>query len=108
VLLRRGLGFGNCQLRHLFDNPVEVCLANGVQVRIRHGVHEVDGIGNAVFDGKLDGIEFVAQRVAKLERVQPDVLQQPAAIARRLRQVALGVRFARVIGHDADLFLPTT
>ncbi len=49
------------------DDPVEVLLADRVDIRVGRGIHEVDGVGDAVFAGKLDGVQVVTQRAAQCE-----------------------------------------
>ena len=62
-------GFGNCQVGYFFDDPVEIGLAYGMEVGVGSGVHEVDGVGDAVFDSEFDSIEVVAERSAERQRI---------------------------------------
>ena len=87
------------------DDPVEVFFADGVEVGVGGGVHEVDGVGDAVFDGELDGVEVVAESLAEREGVLFDALQELLVVLRRVEDVAVLVRAARVVGHDVDLGL---
>ena len=83
---------------------------NGVHVGVRHGIHEVDGVGSSVFHRKLDAVQVVAKRAAKLERIFFHLPVEQAGVQssgpRGVFQVALGVRPARIVGHDADSLLP--
>src|SRR5467141_4689412 len=53
----------NHQPRHFLHHVLEIEFRNAVALEIRRGIQEVDGVGYAVFDGELDGIHFVAQRL---------------------------------------------
>ena len=64
------------QLGDGVDDPVEVRLADRVQVGVRRRVHEVDRVGNAVLDRELDGVEVVAERAAQRARVALDAREQ--------------------------------
>ena len=67
--LRGFFRFGDGEVGHFFDDPVEVGLAYGVEIGVGGGVHEVDGVRDAVFDGELDGVEVVAEGLAEFERI---------------------------------------
>ncbi len=51
---RRRLGSGDGQLRHLHRQSRQIRFADGVHIGVRHGIHEVDGVGNSVFHRELD------------------------------------------------------
>ncbi len=76
-----------------------------MQVRVRSGIHEIDGVRNAFFHGELDSIEVVAESLAQLQCILFDALEQSLAVTRRILKVPLGVWPSRVIGHDVDLLL---
>ena len=101
-------GFGNCQVGYFFDDPVEIGLAYGMEVGVGSGVHEVDGVGDAVFDSEFDSIEVVAERSAEGQRIFLNTRQESRIVGGRVLHVALVVWLARVVGHDVDLFCPTT
>ena len=58
---------GKC--RNVVDDPVEIFLANGSDVGIGGWVHKVDGVGHALFTGKLDCVEIVAQGAAQRKAI---------------------------------------
>ena len=86
---RRFLGFPDGQIGDGLDDPLEVFWAYGVEVGVGGGVHEVDGVGDAVFDGELDGVEIVAEGPAESERIFLDALQQFLVVGGRVEDVAL-------------------
>ena len=49
---------------------------DGVQLGVGRGVHEVDGVGHAVLDGELDGVQVVAERLADRVRIALDAGEQ--------------------------------
>src|ERR1039458_6565369 len=51
------VGLADRQLRDGVHDPVEVFLADRVYISVGRGIHEVDGVRDAVFAGKLDGVE---------------------------------------------------
>ena len=82
-----------------FDDPVEVVVADRVQVGVGRGIHEVDGVRNAVLDRELDGVQVVAERAAQRERVALDARRaapdrRPAGSARSARGTARADRTA--------------
>ena len=83
------LGFAHCQFGHRVHDPVEIFLADGIHVRVGRGIHEVDGVRNAVFAGKLDGVQVVAQSAAEREAIALHSLQQLGIDRRRILHVAL-------------------
>ena len=97
--------FGDGHVGDFFDDPVEVGLAYGVEVGVGCGVHEVDGVGDAVFYSKFDGVEVVAECAAELERILFYAVEEFLVVGGRILHVAFVVRFARVVGHDVDLAL---
>lgn len=103
--MRGGLGFGDGEVCHFFHDPAEVGLAYGVQVSVGRGVHEVDGIGDAVLDGELDRVEIIAEGAAKGEGILLDALEELRIVGGRVLDVALVMRKARIVGHDVDLAL---
>ena len=73
-----------------FDDPLEVVLADRVQVGVGRRVHEVDGVRHAVLDGELDGVQVVAERPAERERVALDAVDAaPGRTAGGFLHVAL-------------------
>ena len=87
------------------DNPLEVVGPDGVEVGVGGGIHEVDGVWDAVFDSELDGVEIIAEGLAEGEGVAFDACEEALGIFGRIEDVALGVGQARVVGHDVDFFL---
>ena len=59
------LGFLDGEVCYCVDYPLEVDSTYGVEVRVGGWIHEVDGIGDAVFYGELYGIEVVAEGSAE-------------------------------------------
>ena len=82
--------FGDGEVGDLLDDPVEVGLANGMEIGVGRGVHEVDGVGDAVLYGEFDGVEVVAERPAELERILLDACEQFFIVGRWVLDVALG------------------
>ena len=82
-------GFGDREVGYFFDDPVEVGLAYGVQIGVGGGIHEVDGVGDAIFDGELDGVEVVAEGAAEDERILLHAGEQFRVVCRRVLEVAL-------------------
>ena len=74
--MRSFLRLGDGEVGYFADDPVEVGLAYGVQVCVGGGIHEVDGVGDAVFDGEFDGVEVVAEGLAELQGVLLDALEE--------------------------------
>ena len=69
------LGFADGEFGYGVDDPVEAFFAYGVEVGVGGWVHEVDGVGDAVFYGELDGVEIVTEGFAESEGVFFDALQ---------------------------------
>ena len=99
------LGFFHGEVGYGVDDPVEALFAYGVQVGVGGGVHEVDGVGDAVFYGKLYCVEVVAEGFADSESVFFYALEEFLVVLRRVEDVALLVGTAGVVGHDADFGL---
>jgi len=76
-----------------------------VEIGVWSGIHEVDGVRNAVFDRELNGVEVVAERLAELERIPLDACEQLLVVFGRVLDVALVMGPARIVGHDLDLAL---
>src|SRR5260370_33741412 len=53
----------NHQPRHRFYYMLEIEFRNAVTLEIRRWIQEVDGVGHALFDGELDRVHLVAQRL---------------------------------------------
>src|ERR1700730_12432494 len=51
------------QTRHFFHHVLEIEFRDAIAFEIRRGIQEVNGVGHAIFDGELDGVHFVAQRL---------------------------------------------
>ena len=79
--------------------------AYGMDIGVGCGVHEVDGVGDSVFDRELDGVEIVAECFAEGERVAFDAGEQSRIVGWRIEDVSLCVGAAWVVGHNADLLL---
>ena len=92
--MRGGLRFGDGEVGDFFHDPVEIGLAHGVQVGVGGGIHEVNGVGDAVFDGELDGVEIVAEGAAECEGVLLDALEEFRIVGRGILKIALVMRTA--------------
>ena len=103
--LRGGLCFGDGEVSDFAHDPVEVSLTYGVEVGVGGGIHEVDGVGDAVFDGEFDGVEIVAEGAAECEGVFLDALEEFWIVGGRVLEVALVMGAARIVRHDVDLAL---
>ena len=53
-------------------DPLEILLADRMQLRVGRGIQKIDGVGDAVFDRELDGVQIVAQRAAQLQAIAFD------------------------------------
>ncbi len=95
----------DCHVCDVVDNPLEVFFADGDTVRVGRGVHEVDGVGDAVFDRELDRVEVVAEGLAQGQGVALHALDERRVIAGRVLDVALRVRPRGVVRHDAHVLL---
>ncbi len=93
---------------YLVHDPVEVCLADGVYIRIGRWIHEVDGVRNTVFAGEFHGVQVVAQGAAQREAVALDPLQQFGVNRRWILHIALVKRQRRIVLHDVNLLLADT
>src|SRR5271166_1229483 len=100
------LGFAHRQLRHVIHNPIKIRLSHRVHICVGSRIHEVDGVGNAVLTGELDGVEVVTQRAAQRQGVALHPLQKLGVGRRRVLHVALVVRRRRIVVHDVHLLLP--
>src|SRR6185436_3110390 len=87
--LRGFFRFGDGEVGNFPDDPVEIGLAYGVEIGVWSGIHEVDGVRNAVFDRELNGVEVVAERLAELERIPLDACEQLLVVFGRVLDVAL-------------------
>ena len=92
ALAGRSCAFAMARSATSFTIQSKLALAHGVQVGVGRGIHEVDGVGDAVFDGELDGVEVVAERAAELERILLDALEQLRIVGGWVLDIALGVR----------------
>src|SRR5665213_382069 len=99
------LCFFDRQPGHGIDDRVKAGLAYRVEIGIRHGVHEVDGVGDAVLNGELDRVEVVAESAAEGEGVLLDPLEELRVAGGRFKEVTVLVRLAGIVGHDADFGL---
>lgn len=88
---------------HGIDDPAEAGFAYRVEVGVGHGVHKVDGVGDAVLDGELDRVEIVTKGAAQREGVLLDALQELGIGSGRVEDVTVLVGLARVVGHDENL-----
>jgi len=76
-----------------------------VEVGVGGGVHEVDGVGDAVFAGELYGVEVVAERFAEGQGIFFYSLQQLLVVLGSVEHIAVRMWAARIVGHDADFGL---
>ncbi len=51
---------------------LEIEFGDAVALHIRSGIQEIDGVGHAVLDGKLDGVHFIAESFVDGLRVLDD------------------------------------
>ena len=86
-------------------DPVEAFLTYGVEVCVWSRVHEVDGVGDAVFYGELDCVEVVAEGFAEGQGVLFYPLQELLVVGRWIEDITVLVRAAGVVRHDADFRL---
>ena len=98
--------FGYSHFRHRIHDPIKICLAHGMDIGVRRRVEEVDRVRNAVFHGKLDRIQVVAQRPAQGLRVLYHPVQQLGIGRCRIFHIALVDGRLRIVVHDVDFFLP--
>ena len=64
----------NAEIGHRLDHPLKIMGRNAVDVHVRHGVHEVDGVGNPIPDGELDAVHIVAQCAVEAASIFDDFL----------------------------------
>lgn len=103
---RGNFRLGNGQFGGGVDDPFKVCGTDGVEVGIGHRIHEIDGKGDAVFDGEFDGVDVVSQGLTEANGVLLDAFEEAFGGCWLILKVSLGVGFARIVGHDAHLLLP--
>ncbi len=100
------LRFFDGQLGDGVDDPVEVVFADGIDVGVGRGIHEVDGVGNAVFAGELDRVQVVAQRATEREGIAFSTRSSSlGSVCGRLLHVALMKRRRRIVVHDVHFLL---
>ncbi len=76
-----------------------------MRVGVGRGIHEVDGVGHAVFHRELHRVEVVAEGAAERQRVFRHPLDERRRVLRRVLHVALVERRPRVVGHHVHLLL---
>src|SRR5437870_1124909 len=54
---------------HFFHHMLEIEFRDAGALEIRRGIQKVDGVGHPAFDGELDGVHFVAQRLVDRLRI---------------------------------------
>ena len=64
------------------DDPLEVRLADRTGVGVGSRVQEVDGVGHAVPNGELHGVEVVAERLGQRQATLPDLLDEVRIVRR--------------------------
>ncbi len=57
------------ELGHVFDDPLKVVVAYGIDVGIGRRVEEVDGVRDALFDGKFHRVQVITESLAKRDGV---------------------------------------
>jgi hypothetical protein len=87
----------------VIHHPLEVLGPHRFEGRVGRGIHEVDGVRHAVFHREFHGIEVVAERPAKRERVGHHALPQLRRRRRIAGHVAQMMRRAGVVAHDVDV-----
>src|SRR6266571_3833422 len=89
-------------ISHVLDHPIEVKWGQRVDIHVGSGVHEVDGVGNAVANGPLERIHIVPQGAHELQCIIND-----AATEFRTEMLVLNVIFALawIVLDRHDFFL---
>src|SRR5882724_4132518 len=105
VRVLHGQGFLDRQLSHGFYHPLEIFRADGIDIRVGSGIHEVDGVRNAAFNGELDRVQVIAKSAAERKRIFDDAVAQRGLRLGIAFDVAFVERRLRVIAHDVDFFL---
>ena len=88
-----------------FDNPLEVFVADGVHVGIGRGIEEVDGVGDAFFNGEFDGIQVIAEGATQRERIFDDAIMEHLRTGHTIFDIAEMMRLFGIVFHDADFLL---
>ena len=57
---------------HVLDYPLEIKRCQRVNIHVGSRVHKIDGVGNAVANGPLDGIHIVPKRADEFQRILYD------------------------------------
>ncbi len=99
------LGRLHAEVDHPVDADLEVRREDRVDVHVRRGVGEVDGVGDAILDGELHRVHVVAERLVDLHAVLHD-----AIVERRREPLLLLVvdvtAARRAVLDDEDLLPP--
>ena len=92
----------NNHVGHVLDHPIKIKGGKRVDIHIGSGVHEVDGVGNAIADSPLEGIHIVPQGTHKLERILDDATTEFGA-----EMVVLNIVFslARIVLDGQNFIL---
>src|SRR5215471_16933808 len=89
--------------RGMLEDPVEVVLADRVEVGVGSGVQEVDCVGDTVADRELESVEVVPESSRQLAAVPHDALVQGRLDPLSVTDVALVMGTPRVVAHDVDV-----
>src|SRR6266403_1102454 len=66
----------NHQPRHFFHHVLEIKFRDAVALEIRRRIQEVDGVRHTIFNGELDGVHLVAQRLVDGLRIFHNALAE--------------------------------
>src|SRR5262249_55140121 len=82
--------------------PIEILMADRVQVGIGSRIHEIDRIWSVVTNGKLDRIHVVPECVAKRQRVVMHAFEKARSSCGTRGDVTLMMGLPRIVTHDVN------